>query len=57
MYHKRGICIQNDEFCRAGSADDVVLKLRGNKIANMDGWFGKSDPFIAIHRQVAGQWV
>ena len=41
----------------SGSTDNVVLKLRGHKLANKDGMFGKSDPFVAIHRQVAGKWV
>ena len=40
-----------------GAADLVNFKLRGRKLANMDGWFGKSDPFVVLHRQVSGNWV
>eukprot|EP01043_Picozoa_sp_COSAG02_P028867 COSAG02_NODE_1771_length_10971_cov_19.931012_2_plen_615_part_00 len=41
----------------SGTSDDVVLKLRGHQLRSMNGWFGKSDPFVAIHRQVSGKWV
>ena len=41
----------------SGTCDDVVLKLHGHQLRSMNGWFGKSDPFVAIHRQVSGKWV
>lgn len=36
----------------------VVFQLRGTKLANRDGWFGKSDPFFTLAKaREDGQWV
>jgi hypothetical protein len=40
-----------------GSSDVVRFKLSARKLRNMDGWFGKSDPFVVMHRQSNGRWV
>lgn len=47
----------------ASCADQIKLTLRGVKLANKDGMFGKSDPFFTILRlredeqwQQAGIW-
>ncbi len=37
---------------------DAVFSLRGTKLANRDGWFGKSDPFFTLSKaREDGQWV
>lgn len=47
--HKRGTLIVRAESVKA-SNNDVVMKLGGKKIANVEGFFGKSDPFLVISR-------
>eukprot|EP00240_Pyramimonas_obovata_P000816 CAMPEP_0118955512 /NCGR_PEP_ID=MMETSP1169-20130426/60090_1 /TAXON_ID=36882 /ORGANISM="Pyramimonas obovata, Strain CCMP722" /LENGTH=535 /DNA_ID=CAMNT_0006903381 /DNA_START=178 /DNA_END=1782 /DNA_ORIENTATION=+ len=37
---------------------DYVFHWRGVKLANRDGWFSKSDPFITLSKKAEnGQWV
>ena len=47
--HKRGTIIVRAESVKA-SNNDVVMKLSGKKIANVEGFFGKSDPFLVVSR-------
>lgn len=36
----------------------MTLQLAGRKLANLDGWFGKSDPFFLIHKgREDGSWL
>ena len=34
----------------ASTSDYLRLQLKGNKLANKDGLFGKSDPFFTFYR-------
>lgn len=42
----------------ANVGGSVTLQLAGRKLANLDGWFGKSDPFYLVHKgREDGSWV
>lgn len=42
----------------ANVGGSVTLQFAGRKLANKDGWFGKSDPFFLIHKgREDGSWV
>lgn len=41
----------------SGTADVIRFRLSAKKLANVDGWFSKSDPFVVISRQSHGKWV
>lgn len=47
--NKRGTIIVRAESVKS-SNNDVVMKLGGKKIANVEGFFGKSDPFFVVSR-------
>jgi hypothetical protein len=49
-----GTCTVRGEEMKRQSGT-VTLRCRGVKLANMDGLFGKSDPFVRISRVPAGE--